>query len=231
MLSKLHQINYIDAIVDQVSNMQFDSKRISLNRTDGNLMSGDYEVLPEFVNTPLGKLLNELGDIGEARLLCLESGDTYTAHTDPDDRLHLAITTNPDCYIIDLDSQQLYHLPVDGQVWHMDTSVRHTACNWGGRSRIHLNIRYKLPKFSAPGWNLKISGGSFDWKQELYDGLMSYFNKQIKCNAITGFEKVNEKELNLNCTAQTLREITSMITQKGFVVTGNPVTQTDRWDC
>ena len=227
MLSKLHKIDYINEVVQQVQSMAFDSKRMALNTTNGNLMSGDYQILPQFVDTPLGRFLNELGDIGEARLLCLESGDTYTAHTDPDDRIHLAITTNPDCYIVDLDTHQIHHVPVDGQVWNMDTSVRHTACNWGGKPRIHLNIRCKLPKFSAPGWNIKISGGSYDWKQELYDGLMSYLNQQIKLKNITGFDKINERELNLNCDEQTLKQITGMIAKKGFVVTGNPVTQID----
>jgi hypothetical protein len=223
MLDKLHKINNIQEIIDQIESMDFDFKRKPLNYTEGNLLSGNYKVLPEFENTPIGKFLNDLGDMGEARLLILESGETYTAHTDPDDRIHLAITTNPDCYLIDLDKLHMYHLPVDGQVWNMNTGVRHVACNFGGKPRIHLNVRHKLPKFNKPGWDIKVSGGNFDWKQELYDGLMSHINYGIKNKTITGFEKVNERQVHINCSVEEYMSITKMIAKKGFVVTGNPV--------
>ena len=226
MLTKLHKISYIDQIIDQVNSMNLDMKRKPLNETKGNILTGDYTLIPEIVNTPIGKLLDSLGDIGEARLLVLESGESYTAHTDPDDRLHLAITTNPDCYLIDLDNLQMHHLPVDGYVWHMDTSVRHVASNYGGKPRIHLNVRFKLPKFKLPGWNIRVSGGNYDWKQELYDGVMSYINKGIKNKVITGFEKIDERQVNINCSQDTYTQLAQIISDKGFIVTGNPVTRT-----
>jgi hypothetical protein len=223
MLTKLHKIDYIDSIIAQVNAMDFDFKRKTLNYTDGNILSGDYKILPELENTPIGNFLTELGDIGEARLLVLESGETYTAHTDPDDRLHLVISTNPDCYLIDLDKLHMYHLPVDGHIWNMDTGVRHVACNFGGKPRVHLNVRHKLPKFNKPGWDIKVSGGNFDWKQELYDGIMSHINYSIKNKVITGFEKVNERQVYVNCSMEEYMNLTTMIAKKGFVVTGNPL--------
>ena len=103
MLKKLYKVPNIHDIVTQVTNMDI-TKRTNLNITDGNILSGDYKIIPELHNTPLGNFLQSLGDIGEARLLTLDSGESYTAHTDPDDRFQLAIITNPDCYMIDLDN-------------------------------------------------------------------------------------------------------------------------------
>lgn len=210
--------------------MDITIKRTNLNVTDDNILSGDYKIIPELYNTPLGDFLQSLGDIGEARLLTLDSGESYTAHTDPDDRFQLAIITNPDCYMIDLDNLIMHHLPVDGQLYTMDTSVRHTATNFGAKPRVHLNVRKKLPKFTLPGWNIKVSGGNYDWKQELYDGLMHKINLDIKHGKITGFDKIDERQVNLNCSVETLKEITTLISNKGFIVTGNPLTQTDRLD-
>lgn len=218
MLTKLHAIENISEIIAQINEMDINIKRKTLNVTDGNILTGNYTLIAEIVNTPLGNFLNSLGDIGEARLLTLESGESYTAHTDPDDRIHLVITTNPDCYLIDLDNEKMHHLPVDGQIWYMDTGVRHVASNFGGKSRIHLNVRVKLPKITYPCYKISVSGGEYDWKQELYDGLMSYLNYGIKNNNIDGIEKISERELLINCKIDTLNSIIKIIKDKNFTV-------------
>jgi len=209
-------------IIQQVESLDF-GKSLLLNETQGKLLNDPYFVKPEFQGTPLGNLLLRLGNIGEARLLRLKSSETYTAHCDPDDRLHLAIITNPYAYLIDLDSNQTIHLPADGQMYTMDTGVTHVAANFGGRDRIHLNIRVLLPKFHAPGYSLKIEGGDFDWKQEAYITVMSFFNKAVKFRQITGFEKVDEREVLLNCDPSILTPYIERLESKGFKVVLAPV--------
>lgn len=233
MLTKLQRIDNIQEIVDQVNSSGWNEHNSALNHTNGNLLTGKYTLLPELIDTPLGNFLTSLGDIGEARLLWLKSGETYTAHTDPDDRIHLAITTNPDCYLIDMDNKQMHHLPVDGQVYLMDTGVRHVASNFGGKSRVHLNIRKKLPVFTYPGYEICVTGGSYDWKQELYDGLMGFLNLAIKHNRITGIEKINEREMRLNCNADVVNDIIYQVYSKHFTLDITEVfgfEQTDRLD-
>jgi hypothetical protein len=226
MLRKLHTIDNIQEIINQVNNMDINKWQNPLNHTTGNILTGDYTLLPELVDTPLGDFLNSLGDIGEARLLLLESGDTYTAHTDPDDRIHLVISTNPYCYLIDIDHEKMYHLPVDGQVWSMDTGIRHVASNFGGKPRIHLNVRERLPKITYPCYKFSIAGGDYDWKQELYDGLMSYLNLNIKTKQITGIEKINDREMLLNCDVNVANDIIYQVYSKGFTVEVTEVTPT-----
>jgi len=222
MLSKLNIKLDIDPIIEQVLSLDFE-KSLTLNYTTGKLLNGPYTTKPEYVGTPIGNALSVIGNVGEARLLKLNSAESYTAHADPDDRIHLAITTNPNSYLIDLDDNKLYHLPVDGEVWHMDTSKMHVAANFGARARIHLNIRVALPKFTSPGYLLKIEGGDYDWKQESYTTLMSFFNKTIKSKYITGFEKVSEKEVLLNCNPPILDSKIKELQDKGFIVSLRPV--------
>lgn len=217
MLTKLGVKFPIEPIVKQVQSLNFE-KRLALNETSGPLFSGPYTVKSEFIGTPLGDVLQSLGNIGEARLLKLSSAETYTAHSDPDDRIHLAIITNEHSYLQDLTDKKIYHLPADGEVWLMDTSKVHVAANFGGRDRIHLNIRVLLPEFKSPGVSISFAGGDYDWKQELHIGFMSYINQSIKSGLITGIEKVSDRELKLNFTDnEVLETIIQSATSKGFM--------------
>jgi hypothetical protein len=218
MLKQLPQKFLIDAVVDQIIHTDFD-KRIYLNETSGDLFSGTYTIKPEFIGTPIGNLLEQLGDIGEARLLKLKSGDTYTAHTDPDDRIHLAILTNKYSYLFDLDEERMYHVPVDGHLYEMDTSKVHIAANFGGDDRVHLNIRVKLPAFKNPGFRLVFSGvNDPDWKQRLFIDVMGYLNRAIKQNTVRGIAKISDVEWLLNCDQSVLDYIVDTTRSRGFEV-------------
>jgi len=221
MLNPIEKIFSIEPLIAQVNSLYFE-KRLNLNAPVGSFFGDSWETLPEFKNTPLGNVLDSLGPIGEARLLRLTSAETYTAHADPDDRYHVAIITNPHSYIIDFDSQTLYHLPADGKLWRMDTSRIHVAANFGGRDRIHLNIRLLLPKFdeTKPCIRIRFDGGDFDWKQESYIEIMPVMNKLIKAGYIFGFDRVNDRELLLNILDKSLLDpVIKNLSDKGFTVT------------
>jgi hypothetical protein len=218
MFKSLFKIQYLDEIQYQTSLLTWDTKRIILNKSDSGLFTGKYTTLPQFQNTALGTMLEELGEIGEARLLLLDSGDSYTAHTDPDDRYHLVIETNPYSYIMDIEQEKLIHLPADGTVWHMDTSKKHLAGNFGGTPRIHLNVRAKLPNYTGNGIRLKIDGGDVDWKQVLYMDTMSYINKAVKDKKITGIEKINDRELLLNTSYEVIADIKDIVEKNNFKI-------------
>lgn len=224
MLNRLDIKFPIDPIIEQVQSLNV-NKRLHLNETTGPLFSGPYQLKEEFKNTPIGDVLESLGTIGEARLLKLSSAESYTAHSDPDDRYHLAIITNPYCYLQDLSNQKLYHIPADGYVWRMDTSQIHVASNFGGRDRIHLTVRVPLPAFQYPGVLISMEGGDYDWKQELHISFMSYLNRAIKSGIVTGIEKISERELLLNAPQEVIDTITTAIISKGFGVTVKPVSE------
>ena len=218
MLSKTNYKFPIQPILDQFETIPYFDSRLTLNETDGNLLTGKYRVKAEYVGTPLGDVLEALGDIGEARLLKLKSEEVYTAHCDPDDRYDLVITTNPHCYLIDIEKNVMHHLEPTGEVWKLDTSIRHTAANFGSRERVYLNVRERLPQFNLPGVKFSFSGGDFDWKQVLYEDIMKYLNIKIKSGEVWGIEKVNDLELMLNATNDVIDFIKTNAESKGFAV-------------
>jgi hypothetical protein len=214
MLTLLNEKIDIQPIIDQVNSLG-DFKRLELNNMTKSFFNDPWQVKDEFVSTPIGDALELLGNIGQARLLKLDSQDTYTAHYDPDDRIHLAITTNEHSYLIDLDDQKLYHLPVDGNFWYMDTGKMHVAVNWGASPRIHLNIRVLLPRLDwfRPYIKFTVTSDNYDWKQQSYLSIMKLVNRKVKEGVIFGFHSVNERQLYLNtddfsifdCVMETLR--------------------------
>lgn len=210
----------LNPIIEQVNNLDLTSRSLQLNETKGNLLTGKYTIKKEFEHTPLGEVLYCLGDIGEARLLKLESEEVYTAHTDPDDRYHLIITTTPYAYMVDCENDVLYHLPANGYIYYMDTSIMHSAVNLGGADRIHLNIRIRLPEIRYPCHELTFkTKKEAEWKQKLYNSVMGYINKQIKMQFITGIEKVNETCIRINCEPNVLDEIIQNVKSIEYGVT------------
>ena len=99
----------------------------------------------------------------------------------------------------------------------------HVAANFGARPRIHLNIRIALPMFTHPGFRLRLHGGDYDWKQESYTVLMSFFNRAIKDKIITGFEKVDDRELLINCELSVLQPYLDKLKSKGFEISITPI--------
>ena len=221
MIAKMGIKIDIDPVVRQVDALNFD-KSLAINYTEGNILNGPYKTKLEFLGTPLGDVLELLSNPGEARLLKLEHGESYTAHSDPDDRIHLSIITNKHSFLIDFDSEKMYHIPADGELWLMDTSKLHIAGNFGAKPRIHLNIRVALPSVTLPGYLLKVEGGDYDWKQEIYTTLMSFFNLAIKNKIITGFEKISEREVLINCNPEVLAPYIKELENKGFKVSLKP---------
>lgn len=225
MLKELPQKFSIDPIIDQVSKLEF-TKRLTLNQPTGSFFNDPWETLSKFKGTPLGNVLDSLSPIGQARLLTLESAESYTAHTDPDDRLHLAIITNEYSFLVDMLFGNLYHVPADGTVHLMDTSRAHVAANWGGRPRIHLNIRVLLPHYtpSKPGLKFKVNSGDFDWKQISYIEIMGKINYYIKTGIVTGFKAVSEKELIINCDSPDLfQDMVDKILKQGVDIEFTPI--------
>jgi hypothetical protein len=199
MLTELQQKFPIQPIIDQVFAIDFD-KTLNLNAPTGEFFNDPWTTLDQYKDTPLGKVLDSLENIGQARLLKLQSGESYTAHTDPDDRIHLPIITNEYSFLVDITNNHLYHLPANGNLWYMDTSRTHVAANWGPRPRIHLNIRVLLPRINDnhPKLRVKVVDGDFDWKQDSYIEIMGFINQQVKASNVTGFKGVSNRELLLN---------------------------------
>jgi hypothetical protein len=220
MLKKLEENFAVQSIVEQVEKMPFFDKFVQLNETDeGRLLNGPYRIKSEFIGTPLGNVLEKLGNIGEARLLKLKPGESYMAHSDPDDRLHMSIITNEYTRIIDLEENKMYHLPVDGSVWLMDTGPIHVASNFGAHDRIHLNIRVLLPDVKEGYTRFIVEGGDYDWKHVIQVSITRWINRALKEGRLTGLRKINDREILINPRDQEcLDELIQVGESAGFTI-------------
>lgn len=220
MLKKLDQAFPIDPIVEQVRALPYFEKYVQLNETEeGRLFNGPYRTKSEFIGTPLGNVLESLGNVGEARLLKLKPEASYMAHSDPDDRLHMSIITNEYCRVIDLEANQMYHLPVDGSVWLMDTGPIHVASNFGAHERIHLNIRVLLPDVKE-GWvRFTVEGGDYDWRHIIQISITRWMNRALKEGKMTGIRKLSDREMLVNPRDQAaMDELVRVGEQAGFII-------------
>lgn len=77
--------------------------------------------------------------LGRARLMRLRPRSCYSMHHDSGLRFHLAIRSNPQCYICFKDSGA-FHIPADGNIYGTNTLMPHTAMNCSLEDRVHFVI-------------------------------------------------------------------------------------------
>lgn len=145
------QLKYLLNICD-------DTHKLVVNSPTGNFFYDPWKILPEHKNTPLETFLNQIPDIGEARIIRQESGTCYFSHSDVDDRYHLNISG--DCAaLIDITNNQNYFLKPDGIVYIMDAGRTHSAANFGEYTRYQLVIRKLLTRSEIADTQVKILVG------------------------------------------------------------------------
>ncbi len=73
------------------------------------------------------------------RLSVLPPSTIIAMHTDASCHAQLAITTNEDCFVA-ARTGETRHVPVDGKLYIISTTLPHTAFNASSEERIHLSI-------------------------------------------------------------------------------------------
>lgn len=131
-------------LIEAAETNSFDIMKTTINEPTGNFFYDPWVIKKEFLGSVWERLINPLGgNIGEARIIILESPKAYTQHADIDDRYHLNIT-GEGSYLIDLEDQNLYPLSADGVWYIMDAGKLHSAIAVGKRHRIQLVVRKLL---------------------------------------------------------------------------------------
>lgn len=98
--------------------------------------------LNEFKGTYYEEIYNALQSrtdhkIARMRLMYLPPRSCYSLHADKTKRLHVAVITNENAFLLFKDEPPI-HIPQDGYAYDVDTCQWHTALNCGNESRIHL---------------------------------------------------------------------------------------------
>lgn len=99
----------------------------------------EYTVLNEvYEGTVFADMIYDVN--GErARIMHMNDYTTYSVHKDQSPRYHLALITNPNAYFIFPTLNQIMHIPADGYLYEVDTTILHSFVNCGP-DRTHLVI-------------------------------------------------------------------------------------------
>lgn len=99
----------------------------------------EYTVLNEvYEGTVFADIIQDVN--GErARIMHMNSCTAYSVHKDQAPRYHLALITNPNAYFIFPTLNEIMHIPADGFLYEVDTTILHSFVNCGP-DRTHLVI-------------------------------------------------------------------------------------------
>ena len=102
-------------------------------------VQSEYTILNEvYEGTVFADMIHDVN--GErARIMEMNAYTTYSVHKDNSPRYHMAIITNPNAYFIFPTLNQIMHIPADGFLYEVDTTILHSFVNCGP-DRTHLVI-------------------------------------------------------------------------------------------
>tara|TARA_Y100001951_G_C11243689_1_gene242080 strand:- start:167 stop:706 length:540 start_codon:yes stop_codon:yes gene_type:complete len=107
-------------------------------RNTGKIES-NYNVLLElYEGTVFDEIIWDVDGV-RARIMMKSMHTTYSVHSDATLRYHLALKTNPNAYFIFPTLNEVIHIPADGYVYAVDTTIPHSFVNCG-EDRTHLVI-------------------------------------------------------------------------------------------
>lgn len=176
--------------LEKIDPNQLVNFRESINEPTGNFFYDPWKIKEDYRGTVWEELLNVLpNDIGEARIIVLESETCYTKHSDIDDRYHLNLQGD-EGYLIDLENQIMHHLKKDGVWYDMNAGILHTATSFGQQRRIQLVVRKLLTRATIDdAVEISILPGGEN-PRYTFDNVLSpwlnYANKARKINNFRG---------------------------------------------
>ena len=94
------------------------------------------QLLPLYEGTIFSQIIEDFGAV-RSRLMRKNMHTTYSVHKDKAKRYHLALDTHEHAYFIFpkkgliQDRKEIFHIPADGYVYEVNTTVAHTVANCG----------------------------------------------------------------------------------------------------
>ena len=112
-----------------------------LSEPTGNFYYDPWIISPSIKNTVYHEVLESLPvKHGQARIFLRPSGTCYNIHGDMENRWHFNLT-GEQCYLIDLESFEMFPTVLDGKWYYLDTSILHSTANFGFVPRFQVVIR------------------------------------------------------------------------------------------
>ena len=168
-----------------------------LTKPRGDFFYDPHILDEQYKGTEIEKVLDLIPMHGEARVIVMEPGQSYSAHADVDDRWHLTLDAD-ESYLVDLKNEKMYKSIADGTLYLMDSGRLHTASNYGYKPRYQLVIRKRLkgrhlnnPVF----FNLTLIDPPYNARYLFDKSFSILLNRLEKEEQITNFKKISDKEI------------------------------------
>ena len=113
-------------------NYAFYQKRFRKKQSEYTILNEAYE------GTVFADVIRDVNGI-RSRIIHRTSCTTNSVHKDNSPRYHLALITNPNAYFIFPTLNEIMHIPADGCLYEVDTTILHSFVNCGP-DRTHLVI-------------------------------------------------------------------------------------------
>jgi hypothetical protein len=193
-------------IEECIQNCPVDQERVDLNRPTGDFFYDAWILKEEYTDTCWERLLKTLPyEIGEARIIKLNPGQTYMSHADIDDRWHLNLT-GKQSYLIDLDEKIMYLLDKDYKWYSMDAGRIHVATNFGSVDRYQLVIRQPLKRSNDKEFIsivIEPSKIQHDYRYRFDEIISPFLNKANKNLCLRNF-KFNQETVSFELSMKEL---------------------------
>ena len=209
------KINYKE-IYDLVKNLPT-GKNI-LTKPRGDFFYDPHILDEQYKGTEIEKVLDLIPMHGEARVIVMEPGQSYSAHADVDDRWHLTLDAD-ESYLVDLKNQKMYKLVADGTLYLMDSGRLHTASNYGYKPRYQLVIRKRLKGRILDNpvyFNLTLIDPPYNARYLFDKSFSILLNRLEKEEKITNFKKISDKEIEFVIESEQITRIKELQRSCGF---------------
>ena len=219
MLQKLEAKTNSKILFDLVKHLP--EGKNALNKPTGNFFYDPWELLPEYKDTAIEDLLKQLPDHGEARVIVLKPGESYSAHADVDDRYHVTLDAEQS-FLHDIENETMHATKPDDTVYLMNAGVLHSASNYGYKNRYQLVIRKRLQSnrmMNDPRQVVMTSNDPVYNLRYLFDISFSILlNRLAKEQSIDAFARINEHTIKFLCDGSKINELLKMQQICGFKI-------------
>ena len=145
MLKKTDFVVPLDLLSEASNSLPSIDFKISINKPTNRFFYDSWVLRDEFVGTIWETIYSSLPVVkGEARIIKLDTTQSYTCHGDIDDRYHLTILGSDKSYLVDLKDDILYKTVTDGVWYNMNAGKLHSAVNFNDQPRYQLVVRHLL---------------------------------------------------------------------------------------
>lgn len=209
------KINYKE-IYDLVKNLP--TGKNVLTKPRGDFFYDPHILDEQYKGTEIEKVLDLIPMHGEARVIVMEPGQSYSAHADVDDRWHLTLDAD-ESYLVDIKNQKMYKLVADGTLYLMDSGRLHTASNYGYKPRYQLVIRKRLKGRILDNpvyFNLTLIDPPYNARYLFDKSFSILLNRLEKEEKITNFKKISDKEIEFVIENEQITRIKELQRSCGF---------------